>query len=580
MKKVQFSASLCAAIAFVFGMVVLTSCADQQNALTRSFEPTNTETVHDTIPGEKEIVNQYSYVQDGKFYVNNQLAQENLVEATPKVLYRNLDEPMAQPILSADGPNRWHDSNGVSFEAKQVNHSVTGLTMGTAINPESMLAQVDTLHKKLLHVSYDFRNKGFEEVLADDGKVARFDINHAVPDGSYFVTDSTTRIQFVDRETIKIEYDTVYVDVVRDSLIEKTITEYVQVNHDNSEIVVSGLGYAEVFFKVDDAWYHWYCALDSAFINRTKDDFGKATLTLSNQDGFTATDKQIGRYTTEAEGMTGTVSTNGISFTSTGNSSLSMGTVNIGLSINFTNKNGEADVKDVNVKPFYFHQLEEVKAEPQDETPVVVVDPTHSYEVDTVRVAVRDSENRLTGEKMRVTIKRDGETLFKGQYMAKEWGLMTATLTGTQVGEARKLRDTSVTPEDYNAEGWSGTEDLKGATLTATAKQFKLRTAFPKVAGFNGSEESIAESNIIFGTRNFFWKDSETNWSLTITEGEMSVKVVLDDVDFNETAKAEVEARGLQYIYIGSHKLSIEQYVGNVKVNDQFREEYLLTPKN
>lgn len=568
MRKHFSLASIIAAVSFICGGFVCTSCSEQQAiAPEPKFIKGDTEYITETVT--KVIDN--IVVWDGEHILyNGATALTASVAPDSLTLIMPAEQHKASDIADFLGDNRWTDTNGNAFTGTLNQTKLEGLELTASINPAAKFSTLTKIHDKVSMVKAQFMLEGMA-TLTETGKSKSFSL--PVQNGTYFLCDTSVAVRVVNHETIKIEYkDSI---VVKDSIIYQDRVEYIRIDKDAT--VVSGFGYGSILFAYGDKSFSFRFDLDKMNILRQENEWGIAAKESESRNGFNLSDTQIGKYTVRENGISlESVNFSGVSFIRL-NDTFQYGTANVTVVTSYNDENGTAQTRTFTVGGSYLHELE-AKAEPEVVTPEVVTE--HTYDVDTVRVDVKDSEGNLTGKKMRVTIKRDGEVVFKGQYMACEWGLMTATLTGTQVGEAKMLRNTSITPEAYNQDGWSGTEDLKGATLTATAKQFKMRTAFPKVQGFNGSEESVAESNIIFGTRNFYWKDAETNWSLTITEGEMQVKVVEDEVTFNEAAKNEVNNRGLEYIYIGSHKLTVEQYVGGQMVNVQSREEYLLSPKN
>jgi hypothetical protein len=570
MKKVNVLTALMAVVSFVCGNVVLTGCSEQKAIAPDPVIKTQTEykTLTNTI-----AVGNYGYWSDGKLVVNGTTAVTASITPDSLIMEKPAAEHKASQIVSAS-TNYWKDSNGNGFSGSLHTYDVEGLTIGAAITPAEQFSKLTNIHPKVSMVEVFFRLQGSFEFLLQDGKIdyQQFDLPI---NGMYFLSDPTVDVQTITKDSIQIQWkDSI---IYKDSVVYVDRIEKIEINHNHNRIVVSGLGYANIFFSVDDAWMKWNVTLDSTFIGRTEENFGKATVLTSGQTGFTSDDTQRGVYTSSASGMNATATTNGISFTSTGDNSLKMGTVSIDVNVDFTNTNGEKATETISVNPFYFHKLI-VKAEPSVVTPEITTE--HVYEVDTVPSVVKDSEGHITGEKLRVTVKKDGEVWFKAQYMRWETGLLNPTITGTQVGGNNQLRATEHNWDEYKVEGWWGSEDLKGATLTAYAREFHFNTPFPKVPGFGGSEEAVAKSNIVFGTRDFYLKDAETGWELSIPAGKMDVKVIQDEVGTDEAAKAEINARGLEYEYCGTHFLSVEQYVNGKLVNTQSRNEQLLSPKN
>jgi len=574
MRKNTFSlAALTLAVSFC---VVFTSCSKQQGVAPDPIVKMQTQYVDKEV---ERIIGNTLVAQPKKDHIeilfNGKFAMEASV--APDSLTTTL--PVAQHTASTiDGDNnRWKDSHGMGFTGFVNQTQLEGLELTAGIMPANPFSDILRIHKYVTMLDGEFNLVGMA-TLTKTGESKTFSI--PVPSGRYFMCDSSVTVRQITNTQIEIQYDTVYVDVVRDSLIEKTITEYV--NIDKNAAVINGFGFGKIDFTYGEKSFSFRMDLDSLSILREESGWGVATKVSEDSYGFSLSDLQKGHYTIESNGVKieSVHLKNGIMpvpFKKIDD--IQYGEVTVIVTISYENNSSEKITQDFEVSASYLHRLL-VKPQTNNDDDPVVIEPSHTYAVDTIRSTVKDSEGNLTGEKMKVTIKRDGETIFKGQYMAKEWGLMTATLTGTQVGSNQQLRATEVTEESYSKDGWSGTSDLKGATLTANAKQFKMRTYFPAVAGFGATEESVAESNIIFGTRSFLWIDTETGWKLTINEGEISVKVTEDFVGTDEAAKAEVNSRGLQYEYAGTHFLSIDQFVGGVKVNSQSRAENLLSPKN
>ena len=557
---------------FMCGSMVLTSCSEQKAIPSEPIVKMQTEykTLTNTI-----AVGNYGYWSDGKLVVNGTTAVTASITPDSLIKEKPAAEHKASQIVSAS-TNYWTDSNNNGFTGELRTYEVEGLTLGAAITPAEKFSKLTNIHPKVSMVEVFFRLQGSFEFLLQDGKIdyQQFDLPI---NGMYFLSDPTVEVQTITKDSIQIQWkDSI---IYKDSVVYVDRIEKIEINHNHNRIVVSGLGYANIFFSVDDAWMKWNVTLDSTFIGRTEENFGKASVLSSGQTGFTSDDTQRGVYTSSASGMNATATTNGIGFTSTGDNSLKMGTVSIDVNVDFTNTNSEKATETISVNPFYFHKLI-VKAKPEDVTPPVVV-TDHSYTVDTVRTAVKDSEGNIIGEKMRITVMRDDSVTWKVQYLTWETGLLSGTLTGTQVGGNNMLRPTELSDEIYTKDDWDGTDRTrKGFAITAKGVQYHFVTPFPKVPGFGGSEESVAMSNIIFGTRSCTFEDPETGWGFTIPGGEVSVKIVFDEVGTDDEAKAEVNGRGMAYEYVGTHYLIIEQMVDGKRVTSQERKENLLFPKN
>ena len=583
MRKNFSKAALMLVVFFVCGGFV--SCSEQVNL----DEP---EKIEVPVPGPTQFVDRTKtirqIIQDVfvgqtnknglEYRYNGMAARHASVTPAQKILYQPAEE-QSEPTLEPKGDGLWIDSNGNEFTATEENYQLDSCVLNASIVGKEKMS-LFRIHPQVAEVIADFSDEG---MVTDQrtGKSAIFSMS--IPNVSYFVADSTVRVQWKTETEIVIEHDTTY--VIRDSIRTETITEYVSINREKNLAIINGFGYAELRFFRDGKTFVFRMDLDKTNILREENAWGIADKLSESLNGFELTDSQIGRYAVTKNGVNlESIMLQGVTFQKL-NDIFKYATVTTKVAFSYT-EDGEYVQEAYEVSASYFHELE-VKAEPSVVTPDINPNP-FTYNVDSVRSDVKDSEGHLIGQKMRLTITRneDGKK-WKIQYLAWETGLLNPTITGTQVGGNSLLRATSWGDSEYTAEGWSGTDTSReGFTIVASSKEYKFRTPFPKVPGFGGSEESVAESNIIFGTRSCTFIDPEnTSYSFTISadgisSNETSVKIVEDQVGTDEAAKAEINARGLEYEYCGTHFLSVEQYVGGKLVLTQSRAEQLLYPKN
>lgn len=561
MRKNTFSlTALMAVVSFVCGSSLFSSCSMQKNEdEPQVVEKVKTEYVNKEI--EKIIGNtlvaqtlndRLEVLYNGKLALTASVAPDSLTMTLP------IAQHTASTIDGAD--NHWRDSHGMGFTGIKTQTTLDGLDLTADIMPADPFSGIVPIHRYVTMLNGNFNLEGMATLTAT-GESKTFSI--PVPSGRYFMCDDSVEV----RTITETEYQIVYRDT----------TEYVYIDKDL--IIVNGFGYGSIDFTVGQKSFSFRLDLDSTIIHRSENEWGVAKKVDANDNGFSLSDKQVGRYTVRENG----INLKSVSFVGEAASFIKLndvfkyGTATVKVVASYNDESGEKVTREFTVGGSYFHE-KAVEKQPDVVTPEII---EHVYEVDTVRVDVKDSEGNLTGQKMRVTIKKDGESWYKAQYMIWETGLANPTLTGTQVGDNKMLRPTTYgKPEEYHAEGWWGEENVKGATTTAYSLQYKFRTAFKAVPGFGQSEESIAETNLIFGKRDFHITDAETGWELSIPAGKMDVKIIQDEVGTDEQAKAEVNGRGLEYEYIGTHYLSFDQYVGGVKVNSQSRAENLLYPKN
>jgi len=584
MKKNMNLTALMLVVSFVCGSMVLTSCSEQVNL----DEP---EKVEVPVPGPteyidrtktiKQIIDNVFTAQTNKdnleYRYNGILARRSWVTPAQKILYQPAEE-QSEPTLEPKGDGRWIDSNGNEFTATEENYQLDSCVLNASIVGKEKMS-LFRIHPQVAEVIADFTDQGMVTDMRT-GKSATFSM--PIPNVSYFVADSSVQVRWKTETVIEIQHDTTYVDVVRDSIITKTVTEYVTINREKNLAIVNGFGYGELRFFRDGKTFVFRMDLDKTNILCEENAWGIAEKLSADLNGFNLTDAQVGHYTVTKDGVNlENILFQGVTFQKL-NDIFKYGTVTTKVAFSYV-EDGESIREEYEVSASYFHE-KEVKAEPEVVVPEVTNE--HTYVRDSTFSAVKDSEGNVIGEKVRLTVTRDDQKVWKIQYLRWETGLLCPTLTGTQVGGNSPLRATSWTDSEYTAEGWSGVDTSReGFTVTATSKEYKFRTSFAKVPGFGGAEESIAECNIIFGTRTCTFKDAETGYTFTISadgvgENQTSVKIVEDQVGTDEAAKAEVNGRGLQYEYCGTHFLSVEQYVGSKLVLTQSRAENLLYPKN
>jgi len=560
-KNFSILAALTLAVSFVCVSTVFTACSEQKAIEPEPIVKMQTKYV----PVENTVaVGNYGYWDGMKLVVNGQTALTASVYADSLCLTKPAADHKKANIKDFLGDNRWSDTNGNFFTGNLHTYEVADLTVGAAIEPATSFSSITKIHEKVSMISCDFRLKGNFEFLLQDGKVDKQQFDLPMP-VVYFLCDTTVEVRVIDDTTVEI----------KDSLI----TEYVHVNKDLA--IVNGFGFGSIDFTVGDKSFKFRLNLDSTLIHRNESEWGIATKTDENTKGFSLSDKQVGTYTVKEKG----INLESVSFVGTGasftklNDSFKYGTTSVKVVVSYTNEKNEKVTRDFTVSASYFH---EKAAQPEPEVIVPDVTINHVYDVDSTHTAVYQ-DGKLIGVKVKFTIKRDGETISKGQYLEWETGLATGTLTGTQVGGNEMLRATVAPFEEYHADGWWGEETFKGGTLTAYSLQFHFRTAFAAVPGFGQKEQSVAETNLVFCKRSFDFVDAENpewagvHWTMT---GDLTVNITEDRVGSDEAAKAEVNSRGLEYEYIGTHYLSFDQFIGGVKVTSQHRAENLLFPKN
>lgn len=574
-------ASLVAAVVFICGGFVCTSCSEQQAIAPepeKVYTPGPTQYIDRTI---KQIIDNILIGRTNKTNVellyNGKLVRRASVSPDSRILYLPADQQV-EPTLEYKGDGRWIDSNGMGFTATEENFPEDSLNLTSAVTAEKKM-DLFRIHEKVAQISANFVDEGMATDL-QSGKPGTYSL--PMPNADYFVSDSSVTVRIEKETEIQIEWrDSI---VVKDSIVYVDKVEYVTINREKNLAIVNGFGYGELRFFRDGKTFVFRMDLDKTSILREESAWGLADKLSESLNGFELTDGQIGRYTVTKNGVNlESILLQGVTFQKL-NDIFKYGTVTTKVAFSY-DEDGENVREEYEVSASYFHELE-AKAEPEVVTPEITTE--YTYTVDSTRTAVKDSEGNLTGQKVRITVKRneDGKT-WKIQYLAWETGLLSPTITGTQVGGNSMLRATTWSDPEYVADGWSGTDTSRaGFKVVSTSKEYKFRTPFPKVPGFGGSEESVAESNIVFGTRTCTFTDPEnTSYTFTISadgvnSNETSVKVIQDEVGTDEAAKAEVNGRGLEYTYCGTHYLSVEQYVGKTLVLTQTRAEQLLSPKN
>jgi hypothetical protein len=557
MKK-NFLAACVAAVSFMCGGFVMTSCSEQTAI------PVEARVVTEYLPNDVERIIDNTVVWNGKDILFNgataltaRVAPDSLTLTMPANLHK---EAVITDFL---GDNRWKDSNGNGFSGSLQKYEKEGLTLAAALSPADPFSKLTPIHPKVSMVEGDFRLQGYAE-LTESGKRETFDLH--VENGRYFLCDTSVTVRTITDTQYEIQY--------RDT------TEYIYVGKD--AIVINGYGYGSIDFTVGNKSFSFRLDLDSLNILRDAAGWGVATKVSEDANGFSLNDAQKGRYTKKENG----INLESVSFVGTGasftklNDSFKYGTTSVKVVVSYTNEKNEKVTREFSVSGSYFHELT-TTAKTEDVTPPVVVDTNHTYTVDSIRSDVKDSDGNLIGEKMRITVMRDDSVTWKVQYMTWETGLLSGTLTGTQVGDNVMLRPTQMTSDVYTKDDWEGTDRTrKGFAITANATEYHFVTPFKAVPGFGANEESVARSNIVFGTRSCTFTDEETGWGFTIHGGEVSVNIVFDEVGSDDDARNEVNGRGMQYEYIGTHFLIIEQMVNGQRVTSQERKENLLFPKN
>jgi hypothetical protein len=471
--------------------------------------------------------------------------------------------PVAQhtPSTITGDNNRWKDSHGMGFTGSVNQTQLEGLNLVAYLKPASPFSDTLRIHRYVTMLDGEFLLEGY---ATDEktGKSSTFSI--PVPTGRYFMCDDSVEVQKIT----ETEYQIVYRDT----------TEYIHIDRDL--IIVNGIGYGTINFIYGEKSFEFRMDLDSLSILRKEAEWGVATKVFEDRNGFNLSDKQHGKYTVKENGVSmKNVSLNSetIPFVKL-NDTFKYGTNAVNVRISYTDKTGEEQVRTFQVSGYYFHE-KAVEKTPDVVTPVVT---GYTYTVDkSTKIVDHTADGSTYGEKMTVKVTRDQDgKIWKYQFMMWETGCLLPTVTGTQVADTVILRR-DYRPEDYSKDGWAGTfNEREGFTRVATAKAYLYDTYFKAVEGFS-KKEHAAHSQIVFGTSTVTFTDAETGYTETIyTAGTTDIKVVEDEVIYDNAAETRVNSRGLEYHYIGSHKLSVEQFVNGEKVYSQTRNEDLLAPNN